>query len=85
LVLSDLSLAGGGSGLDVARAAHERGVPVLFVTANPPPEARELAIGCLHKPYNERQLKAALKTVDAMLSGGKVKQQDGLTLYTAEA
>lgn len=85
LVLSDLSLAGDGTGLDVARAAHERGIPVLFVTGNPPPYAGQVAIGCLTKPYNERQLKAALKAVEATLVGDKVKPQDGLTLYAGPA
>jgi two-component system, response regulator PdtaR len=83
LVLSDLSLAGDGTGLDVARAAHDRGVPVLFVTGNPPPQADQVAIGCLQKPYNGRQLKAALKAVEAVLAGNKTKPQDGLTLYPA--
>lgn len=83
LVMSDLSLAGDGTGLDVARAAHERGIPVLFVTGNPPPHADQVAIGCLQKPYNERELTAALKAVEAVLGGGKVKPQDGLTLYVA--
>ena len=81
LVLSDLSLAGDGTGLDVARAARDRGIPVMFVTANPPTEADQVAIGCLKKPFSERQLKAALKAAEAMLSGGKVQPQQGLTLY----
>lgn len=85
LVMSDLSLAGYGTGLDVARAAHERGIPVLFVTGDPPPHADQVAIGCLLKPYNEWQLTAALKAVEAILVGGKVKPQDGLTLYAAVA
>ncbi len=85
LVLSDLSLAGDGTGLDVAREAHQRGIPVLFVTGSPPPHANQVAIGCLLKPYNERQLKAALKAVEATLAGDKVKPQDGLTLYATPA
>jgi hypothetical protein len=32
LVLADVSLSDGGDGLDVARCAHSKGVPVLFVT-----------------------------------------------------
>ena len=34
LVLSDIKLSGDGDGMDVARAAAARQVPVLFVTAN---------------------------------------------------
>ena len=81
LVLSDLSLAGDGTGIDVARSAKARGVPVLFVTGNAPCDGMDIAIGCLLKPYNERQLRAALKAVDAFLAGGTVKPVDGLTLY----
>ncbi len=38
LVLSDIQLNGDGNGLDVARAAGARQVPVLFVTAHCPIE-----------------------------------------------
>ncbi|WP_163455048.1 response regulator, partial [Escherichia coli] len=50
LVLADVSLADG-SGVEVARAAQGRGLPVLFVTGSFPEEARALAAGCLAKPY----------------------------------
>src|SRR5262249_53068936 len=53
LILTDVSLRGRGDGIDVARLAAQRSVPVLFVSANCPPEAQQLAIGCLSKPYSE--------------------------------
>ena len=83
LVLTDLSLAGDGSGLDVARAAQAKGVPVLFVTAHYCAEdAKALALGCLAKPYSEKALLAALDAVDRHISGDKPKRgPKQLTLY----
>ncbi|HEY6917193.1 MAG TPA: response regulator [Allosphingosinicella sp.] len=82
LVLTDIRLAGDGDGTDVARAAAARGVPVLFVTGNCPVEARALALGCLAKPYTDKELKAALEALDLRLSGEKVKKVPaGLSLY----
>ena len=83
LVLTDLSLAGEGSGLDVARAARAKGVPVLFVTAHHCAEdARALALGCLAKPYSEKALLAALDALDRHISGDKPKRAPKqLTLY----
>ncbi len=81
LILSDIRLAGERSGIDLARVAKERNVPVLFSTGMAPDEARELAVGCLMKPYNERTLKAALTAVDQHLQGDKVSPPKGLVLY----
>jgi CheY-like chemotaxis protein len=82
LVLSDVRLSGKRSGLDLARASANRGVPVLFSTGhNIPEEAKALAVGCLSKPYTERQLKNALDCVDRLLAGEKVKPAKGLDLY----
>ncbi|MGA9581882.1 MAG: response regulator [Allosphingosinicella sp.] len=82
LVLSDIQLSGEGDGTDVARAAGARRVPVLFVTANCPIEARSLGIGCLAKPYSDKVLKGALEALDRKLSGKKVgKLPAGLSLY----
>src|SRR4028119_172448 len=47
---TDVALNGDGNGMDVARAAAARGVPVLFVTGTCPTEAQTLAVGCLTKP-----------------------------------
>ena len=50
LILCDIKLRGDGDGVDVARAAAQRNVPVLFVSGNCPAEAQSLALGCLTKP-----------------------------------
>jgi len=82
LILSDVALRGEGDGTDLARAAAERGVPVLFVTGNCPVEARALAIGCLAKPYTDKMLKSALDAIDDKMQGKKVKKLPaGLSLY----
>ncbi len=73
LVLVDVNLADG-SGIDVARAAQARGVPVLFVTGACPPEAMELAAGCLSKPYAQRDLLAAIGAIEAGLAGKPPKR-----------
>lgn len=83
LILSDIALTGERSGVDLAQEAKRRGVPILFVTADPPDRAEELAVGHLLKPYNERTLKAALKAVDRHLAGERAKAPEGLVLYKA--
>ena len=82
LVLSDIRLNGEGDGLDVARAAAARGVPVLFVSGHCPVEARGLGLGCLAKPYTEKTLKVALDAIDALMQGKAVRKLPaGLSLY----
>lgn len=83
LVLVDISLADG-SGIDVARAARARGVPVLFVTGSCPVEAADLAAGCLSKPYAQRDLLAAIGAIEAGLQGKSPKRlPPGLRLFAA--
>ena len=82
LVMSDIRLSGKGDGLDVARAAVAKDIPVLFVSGSCPVEARSLAVGCLAKPYTEKTLKSVLQTLDAVLSGRTVKKVPaGLSVY----
>jgi DNA-binding response OmpR family regulator len=69
LVLADVNLSAGGNGRDVAEAAREKGVPLVFVTGACPDDARTLAVGCLAKPYSQRDLLSAIDTVDARLAG----------------
>jgi DNA-binding response OmpR family regulator len=82
LILSDIKLSGEGDGMDVARAAAARNVPLLFVTGNCPVEAQSLGMGCLAKPYSEKTLKSAIEALDETLQGNKVKRLPaGLSLY----
>jgi len=69
LVLTDIRLSDGGTGLDVARAARAKGIPVVFVTATCPIDAQALAFGCLAKPYTPRDLRDAVEVVAAKLAG----------------
>jgi two-component system, response regulator PdtaR len=82
LVLADVNLSAGGNGRDVARIAHERGVPLVFVTGACPDDARKFAVGLLSKPYSQRDLLLAIDTVDAKLGGRKPKRvPKGFTLF----
>lgn len=82
LILSDVTLRGEGDGIDLARAAAAKEVPLLFVTGACPVEAQSLSAGCLAKPYSDKMLKAALDALDAKLQGKSVKKiPAGLSLY----
>jgi CheY-like chemotaxis protein len=81
LILSDIRLRSQETGIDLARAAKARGIPTLFASGHVLPDASEVAIGCLQKPYTERQLKAAIKSVDRHLAGKKAKPPAGLELF----
>ena len=74
LVLADIHLADG-SGIEVARNAFARGIPVLFVTGACPADARALAAGCLAKPYAQRDLVLAIDAIEAVLEGGKIPRR----------
>ena len=81
LVLVDVQLADG-SGLDVARCAQAKGVPVLFVTGNFPADASEVAHGYLAKPYAQRDLLLAIHAIDGQLGGKTPKRLPaGLQLF----
>lgn len=82
LILTDVTLNGDGDGMDVARAAAAKGIPVLFVTGSCPPEAQALGVGCLAKPYSDKIMKAALDALDRKLQGASLKKLPaGLSLY----
>jgi len=86
LVLTDITLSGERSGMDLAAEARRMGIPVLFATANPPDRENELALGVLLKPYNDRRLRAALKTVEQVLAGkAKVSVPEGMILFEPKA
>src|SRR5438045_9764613 len=50
LILSDVRLHKQQTGIHLARAAKERGVPTLFATAHPYPGAADIAVGWLLNP-----------------------------------
>ena len=81
LILSDIRLRSHKTGIELAQAASKRGVPTLFATGHPYPAAAEIAVGCLHKPYSERQLMKAIECVDRHLQGESVKPPKGLELF----
>lgn len=70
LALVDLQLANGSSGYAVAARLHDFGIACLFTTARAPGFAvRDLAIGCLQKPYREEDLVRALAEAEDILRG----------------
>ena len=87
LALVDMQLAHGCSGLDVAAALVQRGVPVMFATGNCPCERGQLlALGCLHKPFNDQTMAAAIGAAEIMLGGRFVPAlPPSLHLYAGNA
>jgi len=85
LVLVDVRLADG-SGIEVAEAAHARGVAALFVTGDCPGEARHVAAGCLAKPYAQRDLLGAIRAIEDALERRKPRRRPaGFTLFLEPA
>lgn len=83
LILSDIRLRSQKTGIELARAARKHGIPTLFATGHAYPGAAEIAVGCLNKPYSERQLTKAIECVDRYLQGESVKLPKGLELFVA--
>jgi CheY-like chemotaxis protein len=81
LILSDVRLRKQQTGIELARAAKEKGVPTLFATGQSYPGAPDVAVGCLLKPYSERQLTKAIECVDRWLQGEEVEAPKGLELF----
>jgi DNA-binding response OmpR family regulator len=72
------------SGVELARHARELGIAVLFVTADCPDEARErgIALGCLAKPFQPRDLVRAITVCERLVSGLPARRlPPGLTLF----
>ncbi|MBY0519101.1 MAG: response regulator [Sphingomonas sp.] len=85
LVLADISLADG-SGLDIAKAAFECGIKVLFVTGEFPETARAIAAGCLTKPYQQRDLLLAIDAIEAVIGGEEPRRlPPGFNLFATAA
>jgi hypothetical protein len=53
----------------------------LFATGHHYEGAHEIAIGCVRKPYTERQLCKAIECIDRHLQGHKIKVPKGVELY----
>jgi len=83
LILSDVRLRKDQTGIELAQAARAKNVPTLFATGHSYPGASDIAVGCLMKPYTERQLCKAIECVDRHLQGENVKPPKGLQLFTA--
>ncbi|MEO6224528.1 MAG: response regulator [Sphingomicrobium sp.] len=81
LILSDVRLRGDRTGIELAHAAKAKGVPTLFATGHSHPDAAQIAVGCVHKPYTERQLCQAIEAIDRHLQGHKVKPPKGVELF----
>lgn len=71
LVIADITLHGDKTGIDVARHARGKGLPVLFVTGTCPADAGDMAVGCLAKPYLPRDLVGAIAVIEALLQGAE--------------
>jgi two-component system, response regulator PdtaR len=80
-VTRDVRLKKQQTGIHLAKAAKEKGVPTLFATGHPYPGASEIAVGCLLKPYTERQLCKAIDIIDRHIQGERVKPPKGLELF----
>lgn len=82
LVIADVKLRGEGDGVDVARYAHAVAIPVLFVSGTCPVDAKALAVGCLAKPYSQRDLLLAIEVVDALMrSARRPRLPAGMKLF----
>ena len=82
LILSDYRLSSEHTGLDLARAAKKRSIPIVFSTGYKlPSESAQLALGCITKPYSERTLKLCLNAVDRHLAGQRAKPPKGVELF----
>jgi CheY-like chemotaxis protein len=81
LVLADIRLHGEDRGLELAKSARVKGVPTLLATGHQMPISTNHAVGCIRKPYTERQLRQALDAIDRHLQGEKVKAPEGLELF----
>ena len=86
LALVDLGLTDGGNGVEVAAEARRFGMHVLFVTGRCPKGAESLGIGCLEKPFTQRDLRATIEAIETLLARGSVKKiPPGLTLFQDNA
>ena len=82
LILSDVALTGSRNGVDLARAVKPLAIRLLFVTGSCPIDAPQISVGCLAKPYAQRDLIDSLKALELALAGEMPKRLPaGLSLY----
>lgn len=84
LVLCDIKLLGGDDGLAVAAALKPLQIPCLFISGNcPAPETgRQLAIGCVMKPFRPGAVEDAIRIAARLRAGeppGRIPA--GMMLY----
>jgi CheY-like chemotaxis protein len=87
LAFVDVRLNDGSSGVEAAkRMKQDLGVPCLMVTSycGEARDAQEAAIGCLQKPFSERDISAALFVAEDLMHGQRPAQlPQNLELYPA--
>ena len=83
LALVDLNLRDGLTGPQIGARLGERGVPVLFVTANPRLLGAGIAgtIGVITKPTDQHTLTSAVEYALAMRSGSAATAPANLRLF----
>ena len=83
LALVDLNLRDGLTGPEIGERLGERGVTVLFITANPSILGNGIAgaIGVLTKPTDERTVKAAVDYALGVREGKAVSPPPALRLF----
>jgi DNA-binding response OmpR family regulator len=84
LVITDIRLTGVRSGVELARHARELGIAVLFATSVCPVDVKDqgIALGCLAKPYQPRDLVRAIGVCERLVSGLSAgRLPPGLTLF----
>ena len=68
LAIVDINLAGGDRGIDVVAKLKERGIPAIFSSGNCPQDGDDIvAIGCLHKPFDDNALIHAVHMAQAII------------------
>lgn len=81
LMIADVRLHGQDLGPELAKAARVKGVPTLLATGHEIPLSESHAVGCIRKPYTEKQLRRSLDSIDRHLQGESVKPPKGLELF----
>ncbi|MCT8003541.1 response regulator [Sphingomonas sanguinis] len=70
LVLCDVKLADGDSGLTAAQLLADRGIPCIFLSGNCPDRGgHPLVIGCIAKPFRAGSLGAAVRAAHQVAMG----------------